>query len=307
MAQLIPLPHPLALTYCRPLGQLQPPEIDLNTTTFFLVTDNGLSWRRVTPNLLYHTLENNRATFLGFHNGLMIMEDGTERPPHLPLFEDLQGIHGAFEYIMWVMGKLRDQGSSRLIPQELMHILDPRPVMDPRNVPTYMMPFDRSHVFMASYTDGLHIMEVNVVAHAICFSLSHLRSWFRWRCYHLISFYQCVIDYPPNQTVLNLGSKIVIWNARGLTRPSFEGNFRILYDVLRPLIVILTETRISMRNMVALCARLPGEYEFEMYGEGCYEGVVILYNQNMLSPRFIDDDMLDGGVMFSVILRYSYN
>lgn len=72
------------------------------------------------------------------------------------------------------MSKLRKEGACNTILDELNHILDHIPIVNPHGVTIYTIPYVPATIFMASFTDGLHITEVTEVAHTLCIGVKPL-------------------------------------------------------------------------------------------------------------------------------------
>ncbi|KAL2900898.1 Protein FAR1-RELATED SEQUENCE 5 [Bienertia sinuspersici] len=109
--------------------------------------------------------------------------------------------------------------------------------------------------------------------------------------YHLV---QLTPEARSSET-LKIGMSIIVWNARGVCRPSFIYNFRRLFAMHNPTLVLITETRCSHVNFEDVFARIATPELDSKVDEsvGLMSGVVLMWNKCMAK---VDATTPDQGV-----------
>ena len=84
---------------------------------------------------------------------------------------------------------------------------------------------------------------------------------------------------PP----LNPGMSILLWNARGVARQGFRRNIRQLIKDHDPMIVIITESRVSRENIKEIASSLPFNSFETVDPQGFSGGILMLWNEGLHS------------------------
>lgn len=277
--------HPRVSMYFAPSKGTEP-EIDLNNTMFFKTYDelledddyNPISNEWVRAAIFSKTWDRD-----GFPGTFMLREGPRIDPYHLPTPDDSTGIiHGGLlSYIEWEAWQEFDA-----IPANYLALIDPRPVLHIDQTPIYAVPIRKTPIFMGSYTDALHVMRISKHLQSVDLDVFYHEVKRRSRRYHQIQV-SATDQYSGQLTkaLLVKGLVVVIWNARGVTRPSFMIHFNEIFQKLNPALTIITESRIGEAPLLLLAQKLPGAYQHDVFGPtGRAGGVVMFWSVKDIQP-----------------------
>ncbi|XP_021747790.1 uncharacterized protein LOC110713640 [Chenopodium quinoa] len=131
---------------------------------------------------------------------------------------------------------------------------------------------------MGCYTDGLQIFYLFSPLTHIDFSVAIGRS-----DSHTCDRYSEVTLMPEimkGELAFDVGSRCITWNARGVTRPSFESNFKKMMDIHNPVVVIVTEVRVSEINFGKLVGSLGDQLGWNIdESVGLKDGVIFMWDK----------------------------
>ncbi|KAL2903241.1 Protein FAR1-RELATED SEQUENCE 5 [Bienertia sinuspersici] len=90
--------------------------------------------------------------------------------------------------------------------------------------------------------------------------------------------------WPRSSETLKMGMSIIVWNARGVCRPSFISNFHRLFTMHNPALILITESRCSHLNFEDVFARIARQELDSKVDEsvGLMSGVVLMWNKCMV-------------------------
>uniref|UniRef100_A0A803M240 non-specific serine/threonine protein kinase n=1 Tax=Chenopodium quinoa TaxID=63459 RepID=A0A803M240_CHEQI len=87
-------------------------------------------------------------------------------------------------------------------------------------------------------------------------------------------------EIMKGELAFDLGSRCITWNARGVTRPSFESNFKKMMDIHNPVVVIVTEVRVSEINFGKLAGSLGDQLGWNIdESVGLKDGVIFMWDK----------------------------
>ncbi|KAK9986442.1 hypothetical protein SO802_031393 [Lithocarpus litseifolius] len=75
---------------------------------------------------------------------------------------------------------------------------------------------------------------------------------------------------------------IVIWNSRGVLKPSFQAHVRELAQNHNPALLVITKTRLGGDRAKVITDRLPFEGAIQSETIGLFGGIWLLWNSNMV-------------------------
>lgn len=292
------LSHPNCVFYFNPPKSTNVPELDYNNTSYYvdmedlemlfpldeaIKTDLNFQVTAVMDKLPY-THEN-------FPCAIMATTEGNAAAAHRPLIRDQPHMHlGFWRFLDWCSNQLREQLDWKLYPTELLAVVDPVPDIDVQDLPIYNIPAFDAHIFIASYSDTIHIMRAEDFFYSLNVRVSRRFFWGMSRAYTDISVEgQKKFEGVPN--TIPRGLIVSIWNAKSMTRPSFKATFLELFATHHPALLIVTEARISDEHCQELITTLPGKYESAVFDniDQC-GGVVLMWRVNDLFVSYKEDD-----------------
>ena len=73
----------------------------------------------------------------------------------------------------------------------------------------------------------------------------------------------------------------MLWNARGITRPSFKGNVLRIQEVHKPMIFIISETRVGKKSFEQVVEAIEGDMNWTFdESVGLSGGFAIIWDQS---------------------------
>lgn len=282
--------HPREAMYFSPAAGMRY-ELDINRTFYFQTYDEIIGeeeWNPVDRDTIVRAIFSKTSDREGFPGRFMVTENNRVLPFHLPTPEDSGGRipAGLLAYIEWEARSRAEFEAFEVIPYNYLPFIDPIPVLHIDQTPVYTVPIKKTPIFFGSYTDGLHVMKNSNYIHSIDVDVFYREGNLYKKGYHHIhlgSTEQYVGHTTP--TLLAKGLLVVIWNARGVTRPSFKEHFYRIFSQLTPSIIIVTESRINEPQLLLIAQTLPGTYQHDLFGpEGRAGGVVMFWSVNQVQP-----------------------
>lgn len=289
-----PIPHPRQPILYFQKNERGVSEINLNLVKYFRKCYSFY-------NGIYQPVQSIRAHLLQSMccqtEGMLVQDEGPLMG-HLPLLEDLVGCYdeGACVMLYWLLDRFYSSPSSLTVPPEIEEAIDLKPNLSTDSIVAYSFPTMWRHIFVGSFTDTLHLMTVdNTNTHlrfqveGCTFEPRHNHRWPIRKRYNRVTYKGHHLSSATEEYgVLARGSHILIWNARGCTRPSFTENFAALHNKFNPMLFIILEARLGKHEANNLVVRsLPGDYEAEMCGpQSRPGGVMMCWQQHMLRANF---------------------
>lgn len=206
---------------------------------------------------------------------MMPKEAPVGRPAHLPNITDMEGMTDLQE----LRRKLEDivennPGVPPSLSKFFEKIIDPAPVVNV-NAPITKLGMTEMGMLIASYTDAVQVYEIDGRMSSIGLVWGHCKlegespetKFNRLKLTPLID---------PGVPVLPRGVRVVVWNGRGAARLSVKDNLEKIVETHKPLVVVMTETRIS-RNAFRVCySEIDLDYTWNIHEAACLNGGVIL-------------------------------
>lgn len=97
---------------------------------------------------------------------------------------------------------------------------------------------------------------------------------------------------------------VLLWNARGCTRPSFVQHFTTLFDKFNPVLFVILEARIFSESTTYLMYDLPGSYEVCHCGpQRRPGGVLVLWKPSALMGNFLYTSDAPTGMVFDAVFK----
>ncbi|XP_021758625.1 uncharacterized protein LOC110723585 [Chenopodium quinoa] len=236
-------------------------EIDFNSYNYYVEKENGLLLR-LTDGVLRDIVRSPESPWEErLATMVMVSPSGIKKPIHLPNLFDIVGRVNLDEVFLKLHGfNFEYKGVSKIIPNFLSEIVDPVPVLD-FNGPVYCLRDKKLKVELGCYTDGLAIFYLFNPFTTLDLSVATGRA----ECvYDRYAQVQLMPEVTEGEVNFELGSTFVVWNARGVTRPYFENNFARLLSIHNPVVVIVTEVRVTEKNFNNLMTELGDPLEWSM-------------------------------------------
>ncbi|XP_021753325.1 uncharacterized protein LOC110718735 [Chenopodium quinoa] len=254
-------------------------EMNFNDFVYFISEDGTLTDKVVEYDVIRKIVSNPKGEQHRNDKMMMVNEDGVIFPAHLPHIADVVGKPDVQATIRELEKEdyVEYEGTTKIIPKLLVDKMDPKPKI-PTAGPIYSLGVAGFTTEFGSYTDDVVFFKVRAPFTRINYSV------FRDQFIEddLTSRYQAVSLQPKleaNKEKLKIGSAVVLWNGRRITRPSFVEHFKQIAATHNPIMMIVTEVGASSTNCERILAKLGTNlsYRFDA-GGGMLGGTVIFWN-----------------------------
>lgn len=124
------LPSPISIIHnAPPIREI--PEANINHRNFYL-DDSKVDIYEPIPVDVIRNIIRNENTPIEEYKEMETLNDAFQvRPAHLPNLSDLFGLSEAFKfYILGLLDKLNESNSNKYLPDHVLNMIDPRPVIN---------------------------------------------------------------------------------------------------------------------------------------------------------------------------------
>ncbi|XP_021776438.1 uncharacterized protein LOC110740264 [Chenopodium quinoa] len=264
------------------------PELNFNNYMFFGPTGKGGTLQLLSDQCIRDIIRSPESPWESELDGKqMIVPSGIPAPAHLPNLVDIVGRIN----IVDVFKKLNKGDSvdvsydtsliSEVIPCFLESLINPTPDIDVAG-PVYPLTAKKVETSLACYSDGFQVYYL----HAKLSEIVITTCVGRIKIDPFLRFMDVALDcsFKKGSPSFDLGSSIVVWNAHGVTRPSFKGNLIDVVAVHNPIIYIKTELRVGRKNFEEVVKVLGNEVDWSLDESiGICGGVAVIWNERKVS------------------------
>ncbi|KAL2901986.1 Homogentisate 1 2-dioxygenase [Bienertia sinuspersici] len=310
---LPPLPKPFSLSPLKTAYLLfsQPPqpissELDFNKVDFLMDTQVIEDLRVPTPTMLRSFIRNLSQVPNEWKDLMMLDWEGDLHPAHLPDRADARFFTSIMTILFtWGMNTLDKKLSTDLIPRSIIRLMDPPPVL-PKERKLILLEDNRIVMEAASWAEAMALITTTKQEERLQLAakwqlgkapeegnsiLISMAPTMHSLCEHQKKeSCNCLMEgkVPRERKFLSypaIDPRMVFlyWNARGIARPSFLDNMRLLIQQHKPHLLILSEIRVSKNNAEDIFKKLPFDEWVISETVGLSGGIVVIWNSDFVN------------------------